>query len=135
MANLIPWSDDYAIGVDEVDQQHKYLFDLINEVLQSNEDEKLKSSLLKLYRYTREHFRAEEALMERAGYPQYEQHKEMHNLLILKLNDSSTETMNNPSRRDALDEFLTSWLVKHILEKDMDIGRFMQENKSASERV
>ena len=63
MANLVAWVDDYLIGVNEVDQQHQYLFQLINETLQCNDKTTLQLSLVKLYKYTREHFNAEEALM------------------------------------------------------------------------
>ena len=128
MANLILWSDDYAIGVDEVDQQHKYLFDLINEALQCDEKANLKLLLMRLYKYTREHFKAEEDLMKVIGYTQYEQHKEMHNQLIGKLNKKSEEAISDPTKRNELNGFLASWLISHIIGEDTDIGNFLRNN-------
>ena len=128
MANLLTWLDDYLIGIDEVDQQHKYLFGLINETLQCDKTTKLQLSLTRLYKYTREHFNAEEALMKDIGYSNYKEHQEQHNLLITKLNEKSSDALRDPTKRDELDSFLVSWLVLHILGEDADIGNFLQNN-------
>ena len=85
MAESITWSDSYIVGIDEIDQQHKYLFGLIDESIQCKEEKKLQLCLIRLYEYTKEHFKAEEHIMKIIGYSNYEQHQEQHSLLIKKL--------------------------------------------------
>jgi hemerythrin len=130
MANIITWADDYLIGVDEVDQQHKYLFELINETLQCNGKTSLQLSLVKLYKYTREHFTAEEAIMKDIDYPNYKQHQEQHNSLITQLNEKSSDALQDPNKRAELDSFLVSWLIVHILGQDTPIGHFLRNDIS-----
>ncbi|MCG6202089.1 bacteriohemerythrin [Psychromonas antarctica] len=126
MTKNISWTDDYAIGIDEIDQQHKFLFKLINDTLRSDLKEQLQISLLQLYKYTREHFTAEESLMKEICYPQYKQHRELHNQLITELNKKSKEALNDPTKRDKLDNFLVSWLIVHIIGEDIHIGEFFK---------
>lgn len=130
MTNMITWKDDYLIGVDSVDQQHQYLFDLINETLRCNDKSTLQLALLKLYKYTREHFTDEEALMKSTGYANYKEHQQQHNALIITLNEKSSSALQDPNKRSELDSFLVSWLVVHILKEDVHIGEFLQ-NKTA----
>lgn len=130
MANLIPWSDQYLIGIDEIDQQHKYLFELINESLQCDEMAKLKLSLIQLYKYTREHFKAEETLMKSISYGKYELHVQKHNELIIMLNNKSKEALDDPTKRDELDNFLAGWLIRHIVRNDLDISRFLKKRSN-----
>ena len=127
MTKMISWLDDYLIGVDDIDQQHKYLFELINETFKCSEREKLQLSLVKLYRYTREHFNAEESLMKDIHYPEYEQHKKAHNQVITELNVKSKEALDDPTKRDKLDVFLVRWLVVHIIGDDVCIGDFIRK--------
>jgi hemerythrin len=128
MLNFITWRDDFLLGVDEVDQQHKYLFELINETLQCEKKTTLQASLKKLENYTKEHFSAEEALMKTLGYSNYKQHQEKHNLLVIELNEKSTEALRDPMKKGELDSFLISWLILHILGDDLDIGEFCRNN-------
>jgi hemerythrin len=127
MTKKISWLADYSIGIDEIDKQHKYLFELINDTLQSDEKEKLQISLSQLYKYTREHFNAEESLMKEICYPQYEQHREMHNQLIVELNKKSKAALDDSTKRDKLDVFLVSWLIVHIIGEDVHIGDFFRQ--------
>lgn len=125
MANIISWLDDYLIGIDEVDKQHKYLFDLVNEMIQCEQKDKLQLLLIKLYKCTREHFNSEEVIMKKIGYPKYEEHKELHNQLIGMLNEKAKIAIFDPLKRDELNDILRSWIVTHILQDDLDIANFM----------
>ena len=127
---MIIWKDEYQIGVDEVDQQHQFLFRLINETLKCNERAALQLCLVKLYKYTREHFNAEEAIMKKIGYEDYKQHQKQHNVLISTLNKKSSLALEDPTKRPELDSFLVSWLIVHIMGQDMPIGDFLRNKAS-----
>ena len=130
--NKIAWSDDYLIGVEIIDLQHKYLFKLINKTLQCKEKVELQLALINLYKYTREHFTEEETLMRNSGYIDYEQHQKHHNLLITELNEHSQKALKTPEKKEGLEIFLEKWLISHIREEDLKIGSFLYE-KSVSQ--
>ena len=128
MTNIIPWSDGYIIGIDKVDQQHKYLFELINKIIQCAEKTKLQLLLIQLYKYTREHFKTEETLMKEVNYTQYSQHVDKHNRLLKKLTEKSNVDLDDPMKKEELDSFLINWLIQHTLKEDADIDNHIKNN-------
>jgi len=69
------WLDEYKIGDDTIDQQHQYLFDLANQIVDPfNDAQKTHLNVLSLYHYFREHFKAEESLMQQHHYSAYAEH-------------------------------------------------------------
>lgn len=132
MVNKIEWADDYLIGISEIDQQHQYLFELVNETLAHQELDNVKLSLMKLYKYTREHFNAEEKLMQKIAYPEYQHHKKAHDKLLAQLNETSEAVHDKSLDLNELNHFLTDWLSKHILKADAEIGIFMKQNHITS---
>ena len=84
------FTDDYLIGIPEIDKQHKHLFELIAEVDQSLEDNAdpnviASRMLYELKEYARYHFSTEEAYMERIHDPELEMQKKPMPLLSKKL--------------------------------------------------
>jgi|GEM_PF-768750 len=77
------WTDEYASGIEEIDSQHKRLFQKINAFEEEN-DESLTTTdavgfLDGMIDLLEEHFEAEEALMEENDYPLIDVHKAFHN--------------------------------------------------------
>lgn len=129
MVNSITWTDNYIIGIDEIDQQHKYLFSLINKMIQcSDEKSKFQLYLKHLNEYTIWHFNAEENLMKSIGYDNYQQHQKSHLSLIKKLRKKSKAALKNPMKREKLNDFLVRWLLLHVLGEDIQISTFLQKN-------
>ena len=61
--NNFVWLNEYNIGHDTVDQQHQYLFNLANLIVNPyNDQQKTYHNVVALYQYVREHFRNEELL-------------------------------------------------------------------------
>jgi len=58
------WLDEYKIGNETVDQQHEFLFELANRIVDDESSDQLTEHAMMLYRHVREHFRAEELLMQ-----------------------------------------------------------------------
>ena len=128
MESPISWSDNYSIGIDEIDEQHKYLFGLINNIRQCDDIDKLKEHLVAIFKYTRVHFANEEQLMRDIDYPQYEKHKEIHGSLLMTLTDMSNEAVKDPSKKARFDKFLSTWLISHISYQDNHIGEYMRNS-------
>ena len=96
----ILWGPAYELGILVIDQQHKRIVDYINELdrLADQPDAQLGVArvLYDLVDYTESHFSFEEALMERAGYGELDDHHHKHRQFTFHieslLRDMSKET-------------------------------------------
>ena len=72
------WRDEYLIGIDKIDEQHKRLFEISEVLDKTNEINEVKDILLYLKEYMEFHFVTEESLMEKYKYEGLEEHKQLH---------------------------------------------------------
>ncbi|MEW8014522.1 MAG: bacteriohemerythrin [Candidatus Sedimenticola endophacoides] len=78
MAHL-EWSNSLDTGISVIDEQHKRIVDYINELhdaQQTLDKRRVGEVIDELVDYTVSHFAFEESLMEQAGYPFLEAHKQ-----------------------------------------------------------
>lgn len=134
---LLSWNDDYSVGIEAIDNDHKALFRLINEFYDAFQESRKRSHLtpllIQLVRYAEEHFQREERIMAQHVYPEREQHHEIHERLyetIFELN-KRLESDPLPLDRDAV-AFLKHWLVDHILLEDKKLGAFLAARQSGA---
>ena len=127
---FIDWTKKNEVGVKEVDDQHKKLFDMLNALHQAtaNGDEQsvLMGILDELIEYTVYHFQTEEDLFEEFDYPDYLEHKTVHDDLTrqaVELQQKFREGSATISF-EVLD-FLNSWLVDHTIGMDKEMGPFL----------
>lgn len=120
--DLFTWSEDLKIGIEEIDAQHKVLVDLINElnraIHERHGSEAALNVLDRLVEYTSVHFALEECLMRILGYPDYENHKTHHAMLLKQVTDLHQKVKDGLPVSFELLHFLKNWLTKHILEED-----------------
>ena len=127
--NLINWNDSYSVGNTEMDEQHKKLIELINDlILHSNaapESKIVNETLYELFKYTRYHFQDEEELMQNLNYPNLEEHKKSHKNFIYKISMFCMEVMDRKATvtEDIL-KFLTNWIVEHTMLDDQDFKKY-----------
>jgi hemerythrin len=127
---LIEWSDELSVGIQEIDEQHRVLVDLLNEMhtaIHEHHGREVSIRILQqLMEYTKIHFAVEESLMRIFEYPGYEEHKLQHEHLIKEIHDFEHKIVfeGNPISFQLL-HFLRMWLTKHILESDMDYSPFL----------
>ena len=120
---LIKWDPSYSVKVNRCDDDHKKLFALINTLhdamLKGQGSEVVKSTVQELLNYTRYHFGAEEALLEKANYPGLNGHKSQHQEFVKRVEQFQKEISQSTMGRSAeILEFLKNWLASHI--KDID---------------
>lgn len=126
------WSDDFSTGIEKFDDDHKYLFNKVNE-LHSGLKSGFKISdmtfiLDDLANYTKTHFAREESLMVEYGYPEYETHKAIHEKLLQKVADFQDRLAKGDTVFSLeLLSFLKDWLTEHILKTDRKYGPFFQK--------
>jgi hemerythrin len=125
------WNTTFSVGIEKLDSQHKYLFAIINKFTEkpatSYKAEQISEILKEMAEYAREHFTAEENLMQEYGYPELEQHKWQHKYFI----DTTAELLTNfmhgsETTSEEISDFLTLWLTKHILKVDMKYRDFFK---------
>ena len=127
---LISWSDALSVGIQEIDEQHKVLVDLLNQlhtaITQRHGNAVTDEILEQLVEYTRIHFAVEESLMRILGYPDYENHKEHHKQLIEEI-QGLMQRMRSKKRSVSFEllHFLKIWLTKHIMEEDKQYVPFL----------
>jgi len=126
----IDWMDEYSVGIESIDEQHKKLINLINTlqtiVDYTTSEESERECLAAVVDYTKTHFVYEEELMRKYGYPDFEAHKAQHQKMIDKVNDLLAAYEKNPksAMKDALD-FLKQWLIRHINGTDKQYSEFL----------
>jgi len=132
LVNLLTWQNKFNIGIDEADRQHKKMLDMMNDVhiMSANKrsNQAIAQSLNALIDYTEIHFTWEEGLFSSYGYPQTEQHHNIHNKLLddIRLHQKNIETANEQQIKREL-ESLNEWLIKHIEYSDRDYAKFLKE--------
>jgi len=125
---LLEWSDSYLIGIEELDFEHKDLFDRLNELhrdLASNDDNAwIEGCLGEICSRVGAHFALEERYMQRTKFANYEAHKKEHDT-FLEVIIEVVETFRanpDPSFRDTLVDQLQRWVLDHITTSDREIG-------------
>lgn len=126
----IQWSEKISVNNDRIDNQHKKLFDLTNDlILHSNaktNSEIINETLYELLKYTKYHFHDEEQLMEQFNYPKLEEHKKTHKefiyTVVMFCNDVSE---GKATVTNELLIFLTEWLIKHTSIDDQDYKNYI----------
>lgn len=131
-------SDEYSIGIDEIDRQHRVLFDLFAQVEQAIRHggrwTEIHYPLVRLREYTRLHFGAEESLMRISGYPETEKHEEEHRGFLQKLQSLENKSLHAAVTSE-MTQFLRHRLVSHIMQHDIDYARYFANGGSIAVRI
>ena len=124
---MLQWSDDYSIGVDVIDEQHKHLFEIGNEIYELLENylaldkyDKIALIVQELADYTKYHFKTEEELMISRKYPRFLSHKVEHDDFMQKINELDLEDIDKDQDKHIREilVFVFDWILDHILKKD-----------------
>ena len=123
--NMPVWNDSYCIGSEMVDNQHRRLFDLLNQLVDAQNGRcdmaVVKHAVNSLYGYVRIHFSDEEKLMEELGYIDRDKHRQQHDQFIVAYDDLILKHLEAEDFLPRLVSFVQLWLVHHIQEEDTKI--------------
>ncbi|HEY2861778.1 MAG TPA: bacteriohemerythrin [Terracidiphilus sp.] len=124
---LVTWEDRLSTGIKAMDEQHKGLFNTLNELHDSmlkGTDKAATGRILdRLVQYTHTHFAAEEALLSRANYPDLAGQKTKHTDLLRQVEQFVGRYRRGEIAIDVdLLLFLRDWLVTHIQKEDRNYG-------------
>ena len=134
--SLMDWSNDLDVHVDEMNNQHKGLLEVMNALFDSHqagaEFNELKSLLDKLADLTIKHFEEEEVYMESIEYPGIKGHKKIHQDLLAKFLALKEEFEKSQSLEQCFFDFLRLWLAAHIKGIDMKYGEHSISKKQSA---
>jgi hemerythrin-like metal-binding protein len=130
------WADDLAIDHGPIDQDHRHLVDLVNQLhtatSQGRGREVIESVLGQLLAYTREHLAREEALMREVGFPRLEQHQIGHAHFIGQLEDLKRRyDEGSLIVASQLSTVLRDWLSLHIRRSDKEARAFVEQRAAS----
>jgi len=129
---FLTWNDRYSVGVAAMDEDHKRLINLINQLqtaaLYHTSDAYEQEAFDALIDYTKTHFQREEEMLEKHGYPDLEAHKKQHQAMIDKVSNLVSEYQQNADVTiDNTISYLKIWLIKHINGTDKEYSGFLNE--------
>jgi len=120
---LFVWDDCYETGITEIDQDHKGLVNLINDLYEAMQDGSGGALLLPIFsalkHYTETHFAKEESHMVECDVPDQDSHFQEHKLMVEKLADLERRHRKGEAAISLQTlTFLRDWLKNHICAVD-----------------
>jgi len=127
---LITWTDALSVNIKEIDEQHKKLIAMVNELHSAMGAGKGKAAmgavLGGLVEYTKTHFAFEEGLMQKHNYVGYLSHKGQHDELTKQVLDLQSRFKEGKTLVTVeVMNFLKDWLSNHIQNSDKKYGPFL----------
>lgn len=122
----IPWDASLSVGIDVIDEHHRYLFDLINDLYQVVIHKRGAREVARLIKsldaYAKIHFRSEEQMMNHYGYSGIDRQLHQHHAFEEKIAEFYEELHANPlvAQFDVL-AYLRDWLIHHIRIEDAQL--------------
>jgi hemerythrin-like metal-binding protein len=133
---FVQWESKYALGVKIIDEQHKHLFDLTNELYEKCHlgetavHDQFITTLHMMVKYVIEHFSTEEKIMEQVGYPRIAEQKEQHGAFTRKVIEESKKFGSGVyGVPQELVHFLRDWIISHIAVYDQVLADFIHKQK------
>lgn len=128
MSEII-WKEIYSIGVKELDDQHKELFNLLSRISDFSSIKILVLSDLveEIRNYSKLHFKTEEVLMKKYNYPKLKEHVLEHIEFVKKV-----ESIIDESKQvlfvytTILSDFIKSYFITHMLGTDLEFGQYLK---------
>ncbi len=130
---FMTWEDRLSVGVPSLDNQHKGLIAILNDLydaMKKGQAQNVTGPLLhKLADYTRRHFATEEALMTSSGYKGLAEHRAKHRDLVKQV-EAFIGRFEHGDILLSVDlfNFLRDWLATHILKEDKEYGPWLIEH-------
>jgi hemerythrin len=127
MSSSLLWNDDYCIGHEIIDSEHKRLFEIAGRIFAVNNPlmdiTVIKKVVHQLYDYMQEHFHHEETYMVEVVYSDTGMHKEKHAEIINEMNDIVERSKNFIQIQNRLVILMRKWLLEHILKEDLKVKK------------
>jgi hemerythrin len=135
--NYVTWADNYSVRIPLIDEQHKELIKLTNELydacLQGYDaaQQHFMDVIHKAVDYIKFHFSAEEKLMKSVNYPEFAAHKRQHESFVQKVMEDSQKFGSGKAVPYVFVNFLRQWVLTHIAVSDKAYSDYILRLKKA----
>ena len=124
--SLIEWKNEFNLGIEEVDTDHRALIELINAMHESVSAGAARADVVagvtRIYELVAVHFADEEAFMRETRYMAYAEHKEDHEILLDDLRDIIDQARSDSRYVEArLSSDLQYWFAAHFRKHDASL--------------
>lgn len=131
MAELfMQWRPEFNLGLEEIDNQHKKIVELINTLneafLKNTTADQLNHIFSELIDYADYHFKAEEDLFVKHNFPFAEEHIQMHDSFTQKVTSLRNQFDMGVPVTFRVISFLKKWLTNHILDADREYASLIR---------
>lgn len=135
---LIEFQNELITGINEIDKQHKELFNNINRILiaclTKKEIAEVQYIIQTFEKHAESHFQNEEKLMKKTNFKNYHAHKRAHRLLKMTITGAKEEfNIKGPSIALAIKtkKLMADNLISHLSEYDFEMAKYLKniENK------
>jgi hemerythrin-like metal-binding protein len=128
---IFPWSENFATGIAQIDDQHRELVGLLNTLVShiayQSDAPSLEAVFQQLSDYTAFHLRSEEEIWHRYfdGDPWEEWHRKSHGDFMAEVARLKASEATTPLETvlEQIVTVLTHWLAQHILDSDKRLAK------------
>jgi hemerythrin len=129
---FIEWDDRYSVGIPPIDDQHKELVRLTNDLYKGclAGEEAARDYFITAIRgmvdYAKYHFSMEERLLQNVDYPEMAEHKREHEAFIKHILDEVTAFhAGKKFVPNVFVRYLKDWILSHIAVEDKKYAAFI----------
>jgi hemerythrin len=127
------WDGSLECGYELVDNQHKQLVAAVNGLMEASQSGKGDQAVMQtmdfLTGYTIKHFADEEKLQVKYNYPDYLNHKRLHDefkLTVKSLTDRLVKEGPSPELVNVVSSAIGAWLLNHIKGDDFRMAAYVK---------
>lgn len=128
------FTDRLLLSIENMDDQHRVIFETVEKFQAAcNKGEpavKIREIFGIMRKYLEDHFKEEEEYMIKYDYPDYEAHRDSHNVFTRKLNliDNTIKSdYMSLAKLAEINEYLSETFVTHLSEIDSNLAEFLRD--------
>ena len=128
---MVELSQSFKLECELLDQDHRRLFDMVNEIVKEIEEGNAaacKTMVPAFLDQAKRHFDREEAFLAKVGYPDLEKHHDHHHGLDEKMEhllEFARMAEENELARESLKKELVFFVLDDVITADMDFKAFV----------
>jgi hemerythrin len=132
----IEWDKKFELGHERIDFEHRIFLDLIRSVSKLSatdaDPKRLSRTLSEVLKYAEFHFLSEENLMEDIHYPEIEEHRYEHRMLLAQIAEIINGSRRQQNNLDDIVDFLFRWFALHTTQVDKRLIHYIEEQGAAT---
>jgi len=128
----LQWNDNLSVHIPDIDNQHKYMFELFNyfeESMYQKDNDMIESNFNDLIDYINFHFQREEEVMLACDYQGLNKHHQVHNMFKKQILDQFDDFKKGQLNNQELLSLYRHWLVDHVSGMDQAIGVYCKDKQ------